>query len=104
MSVGTDIFVGDLLDFRSVQRTSTRLFTICFACPVQEGPLEATANRAVAAREADVQLASATVSPVRVPAATDTFERLIRANPLTPEDFVTKKRTDHDPARDFVQL
>ena len=71
MSVGAEIFVGDLLDFRSVQRVSTRPFTICFACPVQEGPLEATANRAVAAREAGVKLASATASPVRVPVTTD---------------------------------
>ncbi len=54
-NLGAEIFVGDLLDFRSVQKASTGVCAIYFAYPVQDGLLEATANMAVAAREAGVE-------------------------------------------------
>ena len=53
--LGAEVFVGDLLDFRSVQRASAGVFAIYFAYPVQDGLLEATANMAVAARDAGVK-------------------------------------------------
>lgn len=54
-NLGAEIFVGDLLDFQSVQRASTGVFAIYFAYPVQDGLLEATANMAVAARDGGVE-------------------------------------------------
>lgn len=53
-NLGAEVFVGDLLDFQSVRRASAEVFAIYFAYPVQDGLLEATANMAVAARDAGV--------------------------------------------------
>ncbi len=53
--LGAEVFVGDLLDFRSVRDASAGVGAVYFAYPVQAGLPEATANMAVAAREAGVE-------------------------------------------------
>ena len=51
---GAEVFEGDFLDIRSVQRAADGVSAIYFAYPVQEGLLDATAAMAVAARDAGV--------------------------------------------------
>jgi uncharacterized protein YbjT (DUF2867 family) len=51
---GAEIFEGDFLDIRSVQRAAEGTSAIYFAYPVQDGLMDATAAMAVAAREAGV--------------------------------------------------
>ena len=53
-ALGADIFEGDFLDIRSVQRAAEGTSAIYFAYPVQDGLMDATAAMAVAAREAGV--------------------------------------------------
>ncbi len=53
-ALGADIFEGDFLDIRSVQRAAEGASAIYFAYPVQDGLMDATAAMAVAAREAGV--------------------------------------------------
>jgi uncharacterized protein YbjT (DUF2867 family) len=53
-ALGADIFEGDFLNIRSVQRAAEGASAIYFAYPVQDGLMDATAAMAVAAREADV--------------------------------------------------
>jgi uncharacterized protein YbjT (DUF2867 family) len=53
-TLGADIFEGDFLDIRSVQRAAEGTSAIYFAYPVQDGLMDATAAMAVAAREAGV--------------------------------------------------
>ena len=52
--LGAELFVGDFLDIRSVQRAVQGVSSIYFAYPVQDGLLDATAIMAVAAREAGI--------------------------------------------------
>jgi uncharacterized protein YbjT (DUF2867 family) len=53
-ALGADIFEGDFLDIRSVQRAAKGTSAIYFAYPVQDGLMDATAAMAIAAREAGV--------------------------------------------------
>jgi uncharacterized protein YbjT (DUF2867 family) len=53
-ALGADIFEGDFLDIRSVQRAAEGTSAIYFAYPVQDGLMDATAAMAIAAREAGV--------------------------------------------------
>src|SRR3979411_698142 len=53
-ALGAEIFEGDFLDIRSVQRAVQGVVSIYFAYPVQDGLLDATATMALAAREAGV--------------------------------------------------
>jgi uncharacterized protein YbjT (DUF2867 family) len=53
-SLGAEIFEGDFLDVRSVQRAVQGAASVYFAYPVQDGLLDATAAMAVAAREAGI--------------------------------------------------
>jgi uncharacterized protein YbjT (DUF2867 family) len=53
-ALGAEIFAGDFLDIRSVQRAAEGASAIYFAYPVQDGLMDATAGMAVAAREAGV--------------------------------------------------
>jgi uncharacterized protein YbjT (DUF2867 family) len=53
-TLGADIFEGDFLDIRSVQRAAEGTSAIYFAYPVQDGLMDATAAMAIAAREAGV--------------------------------------------------
>src|SRR6266508_1734311 len=53
-ALGAELFEGDLLDIRSVQRAVQGVSSIYFAYPVQDGLLDATATMAVAARDAGV--------------------------------------------------
>ena len=53
-ALGADIFEGDFLDIRSVQRAAVGTSSIYFAYPVQDGLMDATAAMALAAREAGV--------------------------------------------------
>jgi uncharacterized protein YbjT (DUF2867 family) len=53
-ALGAEIFEGDFLDIRSVQRATEGIGAIYFAYPVQDGLMDATATMALAAREAKV--------------------------------------------------
>jgi uncharacterized protein YbjT (DUF2867 family) len=53
-ALGAEIFEGDFLDIRSVQRAAKDTSAIYFAYPVQDGLMDATAAMALAAREAGV--------------------------------------------------
>jgi uncharacterized protein YbjT (DUF2867 family) len=53
-ALGAEIFEGDFLDIRSVQRAAQGSSAIYFAYPVQDGLMDATAIMALAAREAKV--------------------------------------------------
>jgi uncharacterized protein YbjT (DUF2867 family) len=54
-SLGADVFVGDFLDYHSVERATQGVSAVYFAYPVQEGLLDATAIIADAARNAGVK-------------------------------------------------
>jgi len=53
-ALGAEIFAGDFLDVRSVQRAAEGTSAIYFAYPVQDGLMDATAIMALAAREARI--------------------------------------------------
>src|SRR6201992_2236849 len=53
-ALGAEVFEGDFLDIRSVQRAAEGTSAIYFAYPVQDGLMDATAAMAIAAREAKV--------------------------------------------------
>jgi uncharacterized protein YbjT (DUF2867 family) len=53
-ALGAEIFEGDFLDARSVQRAVQGTSSVYFAYPVQDGLLDATAAMAIAAREAGI--------------------------------------------------
>jgi uncharacterized protein YbjT (DUF2867 family) len=53
-ALGAEVFEGDFLDIRSVQRAADGASAIYFAYPVQDGLMDATAAMAVAAREAGI--------------------------------------------------
>jgi uncharacterized protein YbjT (DUF2867 family) len=54
-ALGAEIFQGDFLDIRSVQRAVEGTSAIYFAYPVQDGLMDATAIMALAAREAGIR-------------------------------------------------
>ena len=54
-TLGAEIFEGDFLDVRSVQRAVQGTSSVYFAYPVQDGLLDATAAMAVAARDAGIK-------------------------------------------------
>ncbi len=54
-ALGAELFEGDLLDIKSVQRAVRDVSSIYFAYPVQDGLMEATAIMALAAREAGIK-------------------------------------------------
>ena len=54
-TLGAEIFEGDFLNIRSVQRATEGVSAIYFAYPVQDGLMDATATMALAAREAKVK-------------------------------------------------
>src|SRR5215468_11222272 len=51
-ALGAEIFEGDFLDIRSVERAVHGASAIYFAYPVQDGLVDATAAMALAARDA----------------------------------------------------
>jgi uncharacterized protein YbjT (DUF2867 family) len=53
-ALGAEIFEGDFLNIRSVERATEGISAIYFAYPVQDGLMDATATMALAAREAKV--------------------------------------------------
>src|ERR1700737_1444999 len=53
-ALGAEIFEGDFLDIKSVQRAAQGTSMVYFAYPVQDGLLDATAIMALAAREARI--------------------------------------------------
>lgn len=53
-ALGAEVVEGDLLDVQSVQRAVRGVSRVYFGYPVQDGLLDATANVAVAARDAGV--------------------------------------------------
>jgi uncharacterized protein YbjT (DUF2867 family) len=53
-ALGAEIFEGDFLDIRSVQRATEGVSAIYFAYPVQDGLMDATATMALAARKAKI--------------------------------------------------
>jgi uncharacterized protein YbjT (DUF2867 family) len=53
-ALGAEVFEGDFLDIRSVQRAAEGTSAIYFAYPVQDGLMDATAAMSIAAREAGV--------------------------------------------------
>lgn len=53
-TLGAEIFEGDFLNIRSVQRAAEGTSAIYFAYPVQDGLMDATATMALAAREAKI--------------------------------------------------
>lgn len=53
-ALGAEIFEGDFLNIRSVQRATEGVSAIYFAYPVQDGLMDATATMALAAREARI--------------------------------------------------
>ena len=53
-ALGAEIFEGDFLNIRSVQRATEGVSAIYFAYPVQDGLMDATATVALAAREAKI--------------------------------------------------
>jgi uncharacterized protein YbjT (DUF2867 family) len=53
-ALGAEIFEGDFLDIRSVQRATEGVSAIYFAYPVQDGLMDATATMALAARETNI--------------------------------------------------
>jgi uncharacterized protein YbjT (DUF2867 family) len=81
---GAEIFEGDFLDIRSVQRAVQGTSAVYFAYPVQDGLLEATAAMALAAREARV---SRLVNLVMLQSSADAPTPRMRQNYLSEQVF-----------------
>jgi uncharacterized protein YbjT (DUF2867 family) len=81
---GAEIFEGDFLDIRSVQRAVQGTSAVYFAYPVQDGLLEATAAMALAAREAGV---SRLVNLVMLQSSADAPTPRMRQNYLSEQVF-----------------
>src|SRR3982074_257646 len=79
-----EIFEGDLLDVRSVQRAVQGVSSVYFAYPVQDGLLDATAAMAVAAREAGI---SRLVNLVMLQSSVDAPTPRMRQNYLSEQVF-----------------
>jgi len=82
--LGAEIFEGDLLDIRSVQRAAQGASSIYFAYPVQDGLLDATATMALAAREAGV---SRLINLVMLQSSPDAPTPRMRQNYLSEQVF-----------------
>jgi uncharacterized protein YbjT (DUF2867 family) len=81
---GAEIFLGDLLDVRSVQKAARDTSSIYFAYPVQDGLADATAVMAHAAREAGV---SRLVNLVMYQSSTNAPTPRMRQNYLSEQVF-----------------
>src|ERR1700674_1081679 len=82
--LGAEIFQGDFLDVRSVQRAVQGVSSVYFAYPVQDGLLDATAAMAVAAREEGI---SRLVNLVMLQSSTDAPTPRMRQNYLSEQVF-----------------
>src|SRR6202035_628175 len=83
-AIGAEIFEGDFLDVRSVQRAVQGTSSIYFAYPVQDGLLDATAAMALAAREAGI---SRLVNLVMLRSSPDAPTPRMRQNYLSEQVF-----------------
>src|SRR5258706_6250821 len=83
-ALGADIFEGDFLDVRSVQRAVHGTSSVYFAYPVQDGLLDATAAMAVAAREAGI---TRLVNLVMLQSSLDAPTPRMRQNYLSEQAF-----------------
>src|SRR6202049_1007489 len=83
-ALGAEIFQGDFLDIRSVQRAAVGTSSIYFAYPVQDGLMDATAAMALAAREAGV---SRLVNLVMLQSSPDAPTPRMRQNYLSEQVF-----------------
>jgi uncharacterized protein YbjT (DUF2867 family) len=83
-SLGAEIFEGDFLDVRSVQRAVQGTASVYFAYPVQDGLLDATAAMAVAAREAGI---TRLVNLVMLQSSVDAPTPRMRQNYLSEQIF-----------------
>ena len=83
-ALGADIFAGDFLDVRSVQRAVHGTSSVYFAYPVQDGLLDATAAMAVAAREAGI---TRLVNLVMLQSSVDAPTPRMRQNYLSEQVF-----------------
>jgi len=81
---GAEIFLGDFLDVRSVQKAARDVSSIYFAYPVQDGLADATAAMAYAAREEGV---SRLVNLVMYQSSTDAPTPRMRQNYLSEQVF-----------------
>jgi uncharacterized protein YbjT (DUF2867 family) len=83
-ALGAEIFEGDFLDIRSVQRAAHGTSSIYFAYPVQEGLLDASAAMALAARQSGV---SRLVNLVMLQSSPDAPTPRMRQNYLSEQVF-----------------
>ena len=83
-ALGAEIFEGDFLDVRSVQRAVHGTSSVYFAYPVQDGLLDATAAMAVAAREAGI---TRLVNLVMLQSSVDAPTPRMRQNYLSEQVF-----------------
>jgi uncharacterized protein YbjT (DUF2867 family) len=83
-ALGAEIFEGDFLNIRSVQRAAEGTSAIYFAYPVQDGLMDATAAMAVAARDAGV---SRLVNLVMLQSSPDAPTPRMRQNYLSEQVF-----------------
>jgi uncharacterized protein YbjT (DUF2867 family) len=83
-ALGAELFEGDFLDIRSVQRAAQGASSIYFAYPVQDGLLDATATMAVAARDAGI---SRLVNLVMLESSPDAPTPRMRQNYLSEQVF-----------------
>jgi uncharacterized protein YbjT (DUF2867 family) len=83
-ALGAEIFEGDFLDIRSVQRAAEGTSSIYFAYPVQDGLMDATAAMALAARQAGV---SRLVNLVMLQSSPDAPTPRMRQNYLSEQVF-----------------
>jgi uncharacterized protein YbjT (DUF2867 family) len=81
---GAEIFQGDFLDIRSVQRAVQNTSAVYFAYPVQDGLLDATAAMALAAREAGI---ARLVNLVMLESSVDAPTPRMRQNYLSEQVF-----------------
>jgi uncharacterized protein YbjT (DUF2867 family) len=83
-ALGAEIFEGDFLDIKSVQRAVQDISSVYFAYPVQEGLLDATVAMALAAREAGI---SRLVNLVMLQSSADAPTPRMRQNYLSEQVF-----------------
>jgi uncharacterized protein YbjT (DUF2867 family) len=83
-ALGAEIFEGDFLDIRSVQRATEGVGAVYFAYPVQDGLMDATAAMALAAREAGV---SRLINLVMLQSSPDAPTPRMRQNYLSEQVF-----------------
>jgi uncharacterized protein YbjT (DUF2867 family) len=83
-ALGAEIFEGDFLDIRSVQRAVEGTSAIYFAYPVQDGLMDATAIMALAAREARI---TRLVNLVMLQSSADAPTPRMRQNYLSEQVF-----------------